>query len=162
MQSMEIQPSMETVGLAGELGVGEALTGDSVDERGGGARAKERDSEFCDGESLRKRSTKVSESGARKSPKVEHESLRKRSTKVSERGARKSPKVEHESLQKRSTKVSELERETKLIEAPPNERVTHSEYYLPDNICGQAGQLLWIDYSLKVNQTTEAIIRGRN
>ncbi|KAK0603387.1 hypothetical protein LWI29_004426 [Acer saccharum] len=58
-------------------------------------------------ESLRKWSTKVSESGARKSPKVEHKSLRKWSTKVSESGARKSSKVEQESLRKWSTKVSE-------------------------------------------------------
>ncbi|KAK4853262.1 hypothetical protein QYF36_006255 [Acer negundo] len=43
MQSMEIQPSMETAGLAEEFGVGEALTGDGADERGGGARAKETD-----------------------------------------------------------------------------------------------------------------------
>ncbi|KAK0606525.1 hypothetical protein LWI29_000174 [Acer saccharum] len=58
-------------------------------------------------ESLRKWSTKVSESGARKTPKVEHESLRKWSKKVSESGARKSPKVEQERLRQRSTKVSE-------------------------------------------------------
>ncbi|KAK0595420.1 hypothetical protein LWI29_006428 [Acer saccharum] len=32
MQSMEIQPSMETVGLAEEFSVGEALIGDGVDE----------------------------------------------------------------------------------------------------------------------------------
>ncbi|KAK4855276.1 hypothetical protein QYF36_005640 [Acer negundo] len=58
MQSMEIQPSietslqMETPGLVEEFGVGEALSGDGVGERGGGARAKERDSKFCDGESF--------------------------------------------------------------------------------------------------------------
>ncbi|KAI9181055.1 hypothetical protein LWI28_010935 [Acer negundo] len=54
MQLMEIQPSMETIGLAEEFSVGEALTGDYIDERGGGARAKERDSEFCDGDRLRR------------------------------------------------------------------------------------------------------------
>ncbi|KAK0578861.1 hypothetical protein LWI29_017392 [Acer saccharum] len=58
-------------------------------------------------ESLRKWSTKVSESGAQKSPKVEQERLRKWSTKVSESGARKTPKVEQERLRKWSTKVSE-------------------------------------------------------
>ncbi|KAK0593442.1 hypothetical protein LWI29_036666 [Acer saccharum] len=58
-------------------------------------------------ERLRKWSKKVSESGAQKSPKVEHKSLRKWSKKDSESGARKSPKVEHESLRKWSTKVSE-------------------------------------------------------
>ena len=35
--------SMETVGLAEEFSVGEALIGDGVDEWGGGARTKETD-----------------------------------------------------------------------------------------------------------------------
>ncbi|KAK4858779.1 hypothetical protein QYF36_021852 [Acer negundo] len=46
--------SMETTSWVEEFDVGEALIGDGVDERGGGARAKERHNEFCDGKRLRR------------------------------------------------------------------------------------------------------------